>query len=118
MAARLVTDVVHGQQRRARQLELSARFKADGGGEALIVLALEGDDVFAFVHGRPAKAGQAVQHGLDAVVAFIGGTAQGRAVEAELFVLCAHAPLVARLFATADGFDQLIAGERRVVSHE
>ena len=115
--AGLVADVVNVLQRGARQFELSARLQADRGAEALGVPALQGDDVVALQHRRPAEARQPVQHGLDAAGTVIGRAAQGRFVEAELLVLGADAPLIAGLFALRHGVDQLVSGKGRRVGH-
>src|SRR5690606_23131028 len=61
------------------------------------------------VHPLPAEARQSAQQRLDAAFAVEFGRAQVVEAEAELLVLGADAPVAARLLATGDVFDQLVA---------
>ena len=115
--AGLVADVVDGQERRARQLQLAARLQADRGDETLGIAALQPDQDAVFLHAGPAEPLQPLKQGLDPASALIGGARQGILVEAELLVLGADAPLVLGLGALGHGLDQSVSGKRRVLGH-
>ena len=89
--------VVQGELRGARQLELAAgleRDAADG------VVALQPDRVFAVEEGMPAGPGlDALQQGVDAVVALVGDRGERGFPIDVLFVLGADPPLRAGLAA-------------------
>ena len=70
------------------------------------------DDVAVLLDGLPAEALHGAQQGADAVGALIGQPAQRLAVEGEFFMLGADAPLLDRLAALLDVFDELaLAGD-------
>ena len=101
----LVAGLVDGFQRRARQLELPAGFKADVG-----AVAFQPDQVVAFQHLLPAEAvAQAFQHRLDRAFAVVGQGLQIVPGKAELLVFGADAPVLGRLLAGCDVVGKLLA---------
>ena len=98
-------------QRRAGEFQLSGRFKADGP-----VGALQGDDVPAFLHRRPAELLEALEQIANAALLVIGrGAVIGVFVD-QLFMLGADPPVFGRLFAADHRRDQLVeAFDHRIV---
>ena len=102
---------MHGLQRRARQLELSARLQRNRAAAGDIV---EADDVAALHDRLPAEQVlHAVQQRADATRAFIGNRRMIGDVERRLFVLGADPELIFPLLARGDPRDQFVARRQR-----
>ena len=95
MVVQLGAGLMQRFQRRPRQLELATGLKRD----IARPLALEADDILAFINRLPAEAGQPLQHGADAVLAAIGNGAQVLDAEGKFFVFRADPPVGFRLVA-------------------
>ena len=96
-------------QGRAGKLELAGRLQAHRR-----AVAHQGDDLAAFLHGRPAEAGQAIEQGLDPVRSLIGDGGQARPAKGELFVLGADGELAGGLAAFFEFAGQVSQGQARV----
>ena len=94
--------VVDRFERRAGKLELARGLERDRR-----VVARERDQLAAFEHALPAEARHAFEQRADAALAFPGRRAQIVEAEAEFLVLGADAPVVDRLAAVGDVFDEL-----------
>ncbi len=118
MLADLLADVMHGLERRARQLELAAGLQADIAGAPL-----QPDqgvaELVVLIDPGPAEALQAGHQGVDAaaalVVRIIGNGLMAAGAVDELFVLGADAVLAFGLAAAGQVFGHGLKGERRPV---
>ncbi len=100
----LVTGLVNGFQRRARQFQRPARFKAD-----VCAILCQADQMPAFLDRGPAVAvAQPFQNGADGPRAVIGNGFQRVFAIAELFVFGTDAPIFFRLAPLGQEFCQLI----------
>src|SRR6185312_3152506 len=105
MRIHLAAGLVDGFQRRAGELQLAGRFQRD-----IRLVAGERDRNIAFAGDLPAvTCGDAFQQRPDAALALERRSAQVVGAEAELLVLGADAPSLARLLARGEVVDQLLA---------
>ena len=105
MRVHLAAGLMDRLQRRAGQLQLTGRLQRDRS-----LVARQGDRVFALAGDLPAVAGgEGFQQQLDAALALEGGSAQVVGAKAELLVLGADQPSLARLLAGGEVVGQLLA---------
>ncbi len=102
MLAGFLADVVNADQRCAGQLKLAAGLQRHGS-----AVARQGNQLIVLIDALPAETHQALEHGLDAVVAGVIWAAQRIEMEGEFLVFGADAPLVTRLAARLEIADQL-----------